>query len=296
VSYGAGVRNSTTNDTPDLGTVLVLGATGKTGRRVATRLRQRRLPIRTATRSTEHRFVWEEPATWGPALEGVHAVYLVPLDGMSLTGAFVRRAVDAGVRKLVLLSARGVDIPGYYGEDSAATESHLAGERAVRESGVSWTILRPGWFAQNFDEGFFTSSIHDGELRLPVGDEAAAFVDAVDIGEVAAVALTENGHDGQTYELSGPRALTLQETVAEIGRAVGRTIRYVALPEDNYIAELVADGLPQDEARLWADALLPIGRGQEARISDGVDRALGRPPRDFADYVRAAVDAGAWRA
>jgi uncharacterized protein YbjT (DUF2867 family) len=150
--------------------ILVLGGTGKTGSRVVASLRLRGVPVRVAARSAEHTFTWQDEMTWGPVLDGVGAVYVVPLDGTSLTSSFVERAVDSGVRRIVLMSARGIDIPDYYGENNPATDTHRDGEHAVRESGIAWTILRPGWFAQNFSEGMFLDQILEGELRLPAGD------------------------------------------------------------------------------------------------------------------------------
>src|SRR5882672_1366965 len=191
--------------------ILVLGGTGKSGSRVATQLRQRDVPVRVASRSAEHPFDWQSQDTWAPALDGVDAVYLVPLNGTPFTSPFVERAVDAGVRRIVYLSARGVNIPGYFGENNPWTVSHLDGERAVRASGIDWTILRPGWFAQNFSEGMFLEPVLAGELRLPAGDGACSFIDTEDVAAVAVAALLEDGHAGMTYELSGPAALSFHE-------------------------------------------------------------------------------------
>jgi uncharacterized protein YbjT (DUF2867 family) len=264
---------------------LIVGGTGKTGSRVVDRLRGLDIPVRIAARSAEPRFDWEDESTWAPVLAGVQGVYIVPLDGSFLTSAFVRRAVDSGVQRIVLLSARGVDVPGYYGRDNPAVDSHLDGERAVRESGVTWTILRPGWYAQNFNEGFFVDQVRAGELRVAAGDGAAAFIDVDDIAAVAAAALTQDGHAGAAYDLSGPRALTFHEVAEEIGGG----LRYVPLTEEQYLAELVAGGMSPQDAQLWSAALEPIRRGLESVVSDGVLRALGRAPKDFGAYVRTAV-------
>ncbi|MET7368813.1 NAD(P)H-binding protein [Streptomyces sp. NPDC005566] len=276
--------------------VLVTGGTGKTGRRVVARLREQGVRTRAASRSGETRFDWADPDTWKAALEGVTAVYIVPLDtSPSPTPALVELAVASGVERLVLLSARGVDVPGYFGEAYEGEGPHREGEAAVRASGADWTILRPGWFAQNFSEGVFLDGVAGGELALPVGDGAAAFVDADDIAAVAVAALTQDGHTGEVYELSGPRALGLAEVLDEIARATGRRASYVGVDDAAFRAGLVAQGMPEAEAALWADALLPIRTGREAQVSDGVRRALGRAPRDFADFVRDAAAEGAWR-
>ncbi|MEU2510623.1 NAD(P)H-binding protein [Streptomyces syringium] len=287
--------------------VLVIGGTGKTGRRVVAGLKERGVAVRVASRSSEQRFDWLDESTWGPALEGVGAVYAVPLDGVPVPRSFTGLAASSGARRIVLLSARGVDVPGYYGDGEKADEekadgegadgvaSHLQGERAVRDSGLEWTILRPGWFAQNFSEGLFLDSLLAGELRLPVADGAATFVDLEDVAAVAVAALTEDGHIGQVYEMSGPRAVDLETAVGEIAEATGRRIRYVPVTIDRFTAELRQEGLSAEDAELWAAALNPIRRGLEAKVSDGVRRALGRDPRDFTEFVRDAAAAGAWR-
>ncbi|MER5776512.1 NAD(P)H-binding protein [Streptomyces sp. NPDC002039] len=290
------VQNPAPAPDPAPDPVLVIGGTGKTGRRVVRRLTESGVPVRSASRSGETRFDWLDETTWGPALDGVSGVYIVQNDTEPRTRELARRAAAAGVRRLVLLSARGVDTPGYYGEDPSTSDAFLAGEAAVRESGLAWTVLRPGWFAQNFDEGFFNEGVLSGELRLPAGDGAATWIDVEDIAAVAVAALTEDGHDGQTYELSGPRAVSLPEVLDLIGAATGRKATYTPLSTPDFIAELGAQGVPAADAAIWAAALYPVQQGFEAKVSDGVRRALGREPRDFADYVAAAAESGAWRA
>ncbi|GAA0246672.1 NAD(P)H-binding protein [Saccharothrix mutabilis subsp. mutabilis] len=274
--------------------ILVTGATGKSGRRVVTALRARGVAVRAAARSAEHVFDWTDPSTWDHALEGTRAVYIVQLDGTKLVRPFVARAVRHGVRRLVLASGRGIDNPLYAKDSGGVLDGLVDSEAAVRESGLEWTITRPGWFAQNFSEGFFADAVRAGELRLPAGDGAASFVDAEDIAAVVAAALTEDGHNGEVYELSGPKALTLREAADTISRATGRTVRYVPLTVDQYVAELVAQGLPPADARAFADVIEPLREGRDEHLSDGVQRALGRPPRSFADFAAATTAAGGW--
>lgn len=201
-----------------------------------------------------------------------------------------------GVRRLVLASGRGIDDPDYAKDSGGVREGVLDSEAAVRESGLEWTISRPGWFAQNFSEGFFADGIRAGELRLPAGDGAAGFVDAEDIAAVVVAALTDDRHAGRIYELSGPRAVTLAEAVATISEATGRDIRYVPLSVEEYVVELVRQGVPPADARAFADVVEPLGKGTDAYVSDGVQRALGRPPRTFAEFARSTAAAGGWPA
>ncbi|MGN9842327.1 SDR family oxidoreductase [Nonomuraea sp. H19] len=276
--------------------ILVTGATGKSGRRVVSRLRAKGLPVRAAARNGEHVFDWTDRGTWDAALEGVRSIYIVQLDGTKLVRPFIERAVRHGARRIVLASGRGIDDPDYAKDSSGILEGLVDSEAAVRESGLEWTISRPGWFAQNFSEGFFADAIRAGELRLPAGGGAASFVDAEDIAAVVVAALTEDRHAGQVYELSGPRAVTLTEAVATISEATGREIRYVPLSAEDYVAELVRQGLPPAEAEAFADVIEPLREGTDEYVSDGVQRALGRPPRTFAEFAQSTAAAGGWPA
>jgi uncharacterized protein YbjT (DUF2867 family) len=220
----------------------------------------------------------------------------VQLDGTKLVRPFVERAAQHGVQRVVLASGRGIDNPAYAKDSSGVLDGILDSEAAVRDSGLEWTISRPGWFAQNFSEGFFTEGIRAGELRLPAGDGATGFVDAEDIAAVVVAALTEDSHTGQIYELSGPRALTLTEAVTTISEAAGREIRYVPLSVEEYVTELVQQGLLPADAEAFADVIEPLREGTDAYVSDGVVRALGRPPRTFAEFVTSTAAAGGWAA
>lgn len=276
--------------------ILVTGASGKSGRRVVSQLRARGLRVRAAARNGEHVFDWTDGGTWDAALEGVRSIYIVQPDGANYVRPFIERAVRHGVRRVVLASGRGIDNSDYAKDSGGVLEGALDSEAAVRESGLEWTISRPGWFAQNFSEGFFADAIRAGELRLPAGDGAASFVDAEDIAAVVVAALTEDRHTGQIYELSGPRAVTLTEVVATISEATGREIRYVPLSVEDYVAELIQQGLLPAAAEAFADVIEPLRAGKDEYVSDGVRRALGRPPRTFVEFADATAAADGWPA
>jgi uncharacterized protein YbjT (DUF2867 family) len=271
--------------------VLVLGGTGTTGRRITARLAARGIPHRSVSRSTDPRFDWSDPQTWDAVIEGARSVYLLPLDGEVLTRPFIKRAKELGVERVVLHSGRGVDIPGYMDLSAPAAQTHIDGENAVRTSGLEWTVLRPGWFAQNFSEGFFSAAVKAGELRFPAGDGAATFVDVEDIADVAVAALTEEGHAGRTYELSGPRALGLDEVASILGTASGRRIVYTAVSVEEFVAESVAQGWPEEDARGFAEVFHPLREGLDAHYSSGVEAALGRKPRTFEAFAESAAKA-----
>ena len=268
------------------GTTLVLGATGKTGRRVADRLLAADLPVREASRSGETRFDWNDRATWLPALRGVQAVYITYYPDLALPGAaetvgeFAGLAVAHDVKRLVLLSGRG-------------EEGARRAEDFVRRSGADWTLVRCAFFSQNFSETF-VEPVRQGVLAMPGGDTAEPFLDAEDIADVVFAALTDDRHVGQLYELTGPRLLTLGDAAAELGTAIGREVRYVPISSDDYAVELVRGGLPPAIAKPLADLIEEVLDGRNAYLTDGVQRALGRPPRDFADYARRAAATGVW--
>jgi uncharacterized protein YbjT (DUF2867 family) len=268
---------------------LVLGGTGKTGRRIARRLHAAGLPVRTASRTGgDLPFDLDDPATWAPALDGVTAAYVMEpsTDRRERIPRFVTEAVAAGVRRLVLLSAPGVE----------TDDDHplRAAEQAVRGSGADWTIVRPTWFAQNFSEAFFLPGILEGTLTLPTGDGRTPFVDAEDIAEVAASALTEDRHGGQVYELTGPRAISFGEAAGLIGKATGRDVRHVDVDPEVFAGHQIAAGVPPHVARLYTGLYVAIRDGRAAAPSDGVERALGRPARTFEDYITETAATGLW--
>ena len=268
-------------------TILILGATGKTGRRITQRLKAADVPVRLGSRGADPAFDWEDRSTWEAVLEGIHAVYISFQPDLAVPGAvetvqaFTDQAVKSGVRKLVLLSGRG------------EVEAEQA-ERVVQNSGVDWTILRASWFFQNFSEAHFLEPILQGELALPVGNITEPFVDVEDIAEIAVEALTKPGHSGQLYELTGPRALTFAEAIAEIAHASKRDVGFVAVPPDAYRQALEQAQLPTELIELVLYLFTTVLDGRNTPVTDGVQRALGRPARDFSDYVRRTVATGVW--
>lgn len=240
-------------------------------------------PVRPVSRSTEVRFDWSDQDTWPGALAGATAVYVVAPPDPAAAEPFVKQATAAGVERFVALSGRGMDqVPDDLFQHMAATE------RAVRESGVAWTILRPNNFNQNFDEDLWYAPLMAGRLALPMGDVPEPFVDVRDIAEVAAKVLTSDGHHGRVYDLSGPRALTFAEAVATIASAAGREMRYEEVTPEQYRASLLAEGLPEEAADELGMMFAAMRAGHLARPADGVRQVLGRDPIDFADYAAAA--------
>jgi uncharacterized protein YbjT (DUF2867 family) len=269
-------------------TTLVVGGTGTTGRRVAARLTALGRPVRIGTRSSSPRFDWDDADTWAPALDGVGAAYLTyaPDLGMPEAAERIRRfaevARSAGVRRLVLLAGRG-------------QHGHAPAERAVQESGLEWTVVRSAWFAQNFSEGFLAHLVADGTVPVPAGDALEPFLDAEDLADVVVTALTEDGHDGEFYELTGPRLLGFADAAAEISRARDAHVAYLPIAEADFAAALAAEGTPAPLTDVLCEVFAELREGDNASTTDDVERVLGRPPRDFAAFAAAAANGGAWR-
>jgi uncharacterized protein YbjT (DUF2867 family) len=266
--------------------ILVLGGNGKTGRRVVERLTARGIPTRVGSRSGEPPFDWDDRDTWAPVLQGVGSVYvqhyLDALPGAAeILGSFAELAVANGIPRLVHLSGRG------------EAEAELA-EQAVRDTGAEVTTLRSTWFSQNFSESYFLDGLLAGELALPAGTMPEPFVDADDIADVAVAALTGDGHVGETYELTGPQLLTFADAVGEIAQATGREIRYVPVSIEDFAATLEKQAVPNEWIELLVYLFQEVLDGRNAHLADGVQRALGREPRDFVDYARETAATGVW--
>jgi uncharacterized protein YbjT (DUF2867 family) len=265
---------------------LVLSGTGKTGRRLVERLTRRHLPVRIGSRSAGLPFDWEQPSTWAPVFGDVEAAYiyvpdLVVANPTEAFAGLVETALAAGTRRLVLLSGRG-------------EEQAQACEKILMSSGADWTVLRASFFNQGFSEDFLLDPILAGEVMLPAGDVGEPFSDTDDIADVAAAVLTEDGHVGGTYELTGPRALSFAEATATIAEATGRDITYTRIPLEGFHAGLTAGGVPQVIIDFLVDLFATVLDGRNTVVGDGIERVLVRPARDFADYARATAASGIW--
>ncbi|MEU6557758.1 NAD(P)H-binding protein [Streptomyces sp. NPDC046915] len=264
-------------------TTLIIGGTGKTGRRVAQRLTARGLPVRVGSRTGEPPFDWDAPDSWEPALDGVTAVYVTYHPDLAFpgaaeaVGALAESAVRKGARRLVLLSGRG-------------EEGAVNSEERLKAAGADWTVVRANWFDQNFSESFFLKPVRAGQLALPTADAVEPFVDADDIADVVTAALTDDRHIGRTYELSGPRLLSFHDVAAELSEATGREITYTPVSLDDYRLTLRENGLPVE----FADLFGLILDGRNASVTQGVREALGREPVDFAEFAGKTAATGVW--
>lgn len=268
---------------------LVLGGTGKTGRRIAERLKQKGKVVRIGSRSAVPAFDWNNEKTWQAAIDGVSNIYISYTPDLAMPGAgdaisaLVQQARNAGAKRLILLSGRG--------EDEAQ-----ACEAIVQNSGLDWTIVRASWFNQNFSEGAFIDMVSNGAITLPAGDTLEPFVDADDIADVAVAALTEDGHAGQVYEVTGPRLMTFADIAKALSQATGREINYTNVPHDDFIEGIRQSGAPQDVVWMLDYLFATVLDGRNAHVAYGVVKAIGRPAKDFADYARDAAASGCWEA
>ncbi|MEO1290081.1 MAG: NAD(P)H-binding protein [Chloroflexota bacterium] len=270
-------------------TILVTGGTGKTGRRIVQCLQDRDVAVRVGSRSATPAFDWQLDAAWRPALDGVDAVYIAYQPDLAVPGAtqiiqkFVDTAVQCGVKRLVLLSGRG------------EPEAQVC-EKIVANAGAEWTVIRASFFNQNFSEGFLLEAIQRGEVILPTVTVREPFIDVDDIADIATVALTETGHHGEIYEVTGSRLLTFEDAINEIAQAIDKPIQYVSVPMAAYKDGMRQAGL--DDNYLWLMDYLftTVLDGRNAQLADGVQRALGRDPRDFSDYVRQVAQTDIWQA
>lgn len=267
---------------------LVLGGTGKTGRRVTERLKAAGQAVRVGSRAAVPAFDWDNETSWAACLDGATAAYITYAPDLAMPGAtdaiqaFVTAARKAGVKHLVLLSGRG--------EPEAQSC-----EKIVQDSGLAWTIVRASWFFQNFSEGAFIDMVLDGAIALPAGTQLEPFVDVDDIADVVVAALTEDSHRGQVYEVTGPRLMTLADVAADLSSATGRRIDFIDIPHDAFVSGVANSGAPKDVVWMLDYLFSTVLDGRNAHLTNGVQRALGRLPKDFLDYARETAARGIWR-
>ncbi|MCG7967644.1 MAG: NAD(P)H-binding protein [Candidatus Thiodiazotropha taylori] len=267
--------------------ILIIGKHGKTGRRVVQRLQSMDLQTRAVSRSTALPFDWQQRDTWGPALQGVASVYVTYQPDLAIPQAqsdieaFVAMAEAAGVEHIVLLSGRG---------EAGARRA----EDIVINSGIRWNIVRASWFFQNFSESFMIDGILQGELMLPAGDVPEPFIDAEDIADVVVACLTEVKHHNRLYEVTGPRAMTFADCMAELSQALQRPVKYTQVPLDAYLDALQQQAVPKPMQWLLKELFTEVLDGRNSQVQQGVEEALARPARDFQLYLKRVVDSGCW--
>ncbi len=267
--------------------ILIIGKNGKTGARVDALLRQNGLATRPVSRSTDPAFDWNRPQTWSATLQNVKQAYITFQPDLAIPAAeptlraFIETAQAHGVEHLVLLSGRG-------------ESGTIRAENALIESGLRWNVVRASWFFQNFSESFLTGSVIEGEVSLPVDDVKEPFVDCDDIAEVAVAALTRPELANRLFEVTGSELMTFADCVAKIAEVTGRSTNYNPVPLEPYLAYLGELGMSEGELWLMRELFTQVLDGRNSYLTHGIEEALGRRPRRFADYVSATHESGVW--
>lgn len=267
---------------------LVIGGTGKTGRKVVSNLKEKGLNVQIGSRSATPSFQWEDPSNWNEVLEGIDRMYIVFYPDLAVPGAYeaIQRLIEvaksAGVKKAVLLSGKG------------EKEAERC-EQLIVNSGLDYTLVRASWFNQNFSESFFVDPVISGNVALPMPDAKIPFVDTGDIADVVTAALTDDNHNGQTYEVTGPRKLTFGEVIQEISEATGRSISYQPISLEEYTKGMKKAGLSADYIWLFEYLFKEVlGNPKNQVISNDVERVLDRKAKDFSEFAAETAETGVW--
>lgn len=281
------ISQLTQNDHSITAPFLVIGGGGKTGRRVIERLKALGHDVRGVSRSSSPSFDWNDDSNWNDVLKGVKALYVTYHPDLSVPGAsdhiraLLAAAENQRVERIVLLSGRGEE------------EAQLC-ERLALNSSIPATIVRCGWFNQNFSESFFRDLLMSGTLAVPNAHVGEGYVDADDIADVATAALTEDGHAGQIYQLTGPELLTFRDIAKIFHEVTGRELNVIDVSREEFVEGLEAAQLPQGLVDLVDYLFNEVLDGRNASLGDGVQRALNRPPRNFRSFLQKAHLAGAF--
>ncbi|MEL6834015.1 MAG: NmrA family NAD(P)-binding protein [Bacteroidota bacterium] len=268
--------------------ILVIGGTGKTGRRVVNGLQELGHEVRLGSRSSQPAFDWEDPTTFAPALQGMDKAYIVYYPDLAVPGAkeaittLTETALKEGLEKVVLLSGKG------------ETEAEAC-EEIVAHSGLRYTLVRASWFNQNFSESFLLEPLLAGHVALPMAEAKIPFVDVNDIAEVVVQALTDDQYDRQTLEVTGPRKITFKEVVEIVAEETGRDISFQPISLEDYKVVMKNAGLPDDYVWLLTYLFSEVlGNDANQVVSKDVDKVLGRPAIDFREFARKTAATGLW--
>lgn len=268
--------------------ILVIGASGKTGSRVANLLKKEGHEVRNGGRSESPSFDWQNPETFAAALEGMDAAYITYYPDLAVPGAkeaiaqLTEAAKQTEVNKLVLLSGKG--------EKEAE-----ACEQIIASSGLNYSLVRASWFNQNFSESFLLDPILAGHVALPMPEAEIPFVDANDIAEVAVKALLNDQWNGRTLTVTGPEKLTFKQVTEHIAEAIDKPIVFQAVSIEVYKDMMKEAGLPDDYVWLFSYLFKEVlGNAENQSVSHDIEEVLGRKATPFETYVKATAATGVW--
>ena len=268
--------------------ILVIGGTGKTGRRVVENLTERGHNVRIGTRQNNPKFDWDDPSTFASALKGMDRAYIVFYPDLAVPGAkeaiaaLTEAALKEGLEKVVLLSGKG------------ETEAEAC-EEIVANSGLNYTLVRASWFNQNFSQGAFADYILAGHMALPMPEASVPFVDTTDIADVVTEVLLDDTYNGETITVTGPKKITFSEVAEIISGKLGRTIQYQPISMEEFKDGLTQAGVP--DSFIWLLGYLfteVLGHSENQTVSNDVERVLNRQPISFEEYAETTAASGAW--
>ena len=269
------------------GKILVIGATGNVGRPLVKALLARGEAVKAASRNGKPVegaegvvFDVADPMTFPHAFEDVDRAFVMLPSGYTEAKALLLPIIEAAATrgvKVVLQSVLGVDA-----DDSIP---YRQAEIALETSGVRWVVLRPNWFTDNFVNYWKPGIDAAGVIAVPAADGKSSFIDARDIADSAAAALTTDRFDGKAFNLTGPEALGYAEAAALISEAIGKPVAYQAVDDDTFVGILVGAGVPEVYARFLASIFHPVREGWTAVVTDDVRTLTGHPARQVAAWV-----------
>lgn len=268
---------------------LVLGGTGKTGRRVVQRLEALGHEVRVASRASEPSFDWSKPQEWEAVLEGMDKAYVAYYPDLAVPGSkeaitqLVKIAERTGLKKMVILSGRG---------EPEAQECELI----ALNSSINTVVVRVDWFMQNFSEYFFLDPIKAGVLAAPQAETKIPFIDLDDVADVALKALVEDRFANEVLELTGPDLINFEEVVEEISDATGRDIQYIPVSIEEYTQMLRDHQVPEDFVWLITYLFTNVLDGRNASTTNNIEKILGRPAKSFSTFAREIAAMGIWDA
>ncbi|WP_272149656.1 NmrA family NAD(P)-binding protein [Tenacibaculum aiptasiae] len=268
--------------------ILVIGGTGKTGRRVVEQLQNKGIEPRIGSRNESPSFDWDNKETWVEALSGIEKMYVTYYPDLAVPGAkkaiksLTYLAKELGVKKMVLLSGKG------------ETEAEAC-EKIVMESGIAYTIVRASWFNQNWSESFFLEPILSGEVALPLSDVLIPFVDANDIAEVATTVLLDDSYNGEIIEVTGPELITFKDIVNIISKTSNRKLNFYDITLEQYIEGMKQMQISSDV--VWLIEYLfshVLTNPNNQLIVHDIERVLGRKAKTFLEYAKETAKTGIW--
>ncbi len=268
--------------------ILIIGGTGKTGRRVVEQLKKKDIQPRIGPRQATPSFDWDDKNTWIESLKGIEKMHITYYPDLAVPGAkeaiesLTYLAKELGVKKIVLLSGKG------------EVEAEAC-EAIVKNSGVDYTIVRASWFNQNWSESFFLDPILSGEVALPMSNVLIPFVDANDIAEVAATVLLDNDYNGKTIEVTGPELITFKDIIHTISTVTNRNLTFHEITLEQYIEGMRQMQLPEDV--IWLIEYLfsnVLTNPNNQKISNDIEQVLGRKARTFLEYAKETAKTEVW--